>query len=130
MAAVQIDVIQSGPCWVARPAAAHRCSKGATLDAVELLPSVHDAPDGHVALCQIAGLVGDQLWCERHNAISTSANCVEKTRSDMQSQRWMSAMGGIVFIFRSGSVSFLQDDGVDLLFNVGVGSISSLWCIL
>ena len=48
----------------------------------------------------------------------------------MRSQRWMSAMGGIMFIFGSGGVSFFQDDCVNLLFNVGVASITDPWCAL
>lgn len=50
--------------------------KGATLDAFELLFSDHNASCGHVALCQIAGLLDVQLWCERHDAISAFDNCV------------------------------------------------------
>ena len=42
----------------------------------------------------------------------------------------MSAMVGIAFIYRSGGVSFLLDDCVNLLFNVGVASISDLWYVL
>ena len=37
----------------------------------------------------------------------------------------MSAMDGIPFVFRSGGVSFLLDDFVNLLFDVRVGSITS-----
>ena len=42
----------------------------------------------------------------------------------------MSAVGGITFIFWSGGVSFLLDDCVNLLFKLGVSSITSRWCVL
>ena len=41
---------------------------------LNLLFPVHNTSDGHVALSQIAGLVGDQLRCKRHDAISTFGN--------------------------------------------------------
>ena len=50
--------------------------------------------------------------------------------SNMWSQRLIFAVGGITFIFRSGGVGFLLDDYVNLLFNVGVSSVTTRRCVL